>query len=290
MVLAFLPGLALAAGPLPAAGGWRSDAFGAVRLVVDGDRVAGHVAEPGACGFAPYRKVLEGRLVGNVLAGTLTVCQQGAACAPERQVPVLAVAGPEGARLTALVRLEPGCRSPALPDGRLALSAFAPTPEPGGPLVERAAHPEPRQAEALLAQGRAQLTARAWAAAADSFAAGLAHAPDSWAGYLGLGVAEFMRGRVPRAVAAYERSLALEPGFADTHFNLACAYGRLDDAPRALGHLERAVALGFALPEAMAHDADLGRLLGREPGFRALLERARARAGQAAVVPPRRGR
>ena len=147
----------------------------------------------------------------------------------------------------------------------------------------------PQAAAEAFARGQALLGARDYAAAAQQFQLGISHDERNWAAYQLLGVAEFFRGRVPAALAAYERSAELNPQESTTYFNLACAHARLKDRTRALRELRRAVELGFALPEEMRQDADLHGLLGAEPEFKALVKRAAEQQSAQARKPTRRG-
>ncbi|HET9451754.1 MAG TPA: hypothetical protein VFO83_12755, partial [Aggregicoccus sp.] len=233
------------------------------------------------------RRILEGRVQGNVLVGSVLLCQTGAACASERSYPLLAFYNPATRTLSARVRLEAGCRSEALGEGgALVLVAAA---EGGAAGEAPTGTTNPEAAAQAFRLGQQLLEARDYAGAAQQFQVGISYDEGNWAAYQGLGVAEFFRGRVPAALAAYERSAELNPQEPTTFFNLACAHARLKDRGSALRELHRAVALGFALPEDMRQDADLNRLLGAEPEFKALVKRAAELQGAQARKPARRG-
>ena len=265
---------------------YRADPLGALQLRRDGEWVSGSARAGGACGFEEKRRVLEGRFQGNVLVGSVLVCQTGAACASERSYPLLAFYNPATRTLSARVRLEPGCRSEALREGgALVLVAQEGEGAPAAPVGTA----NPEAAKAAFTQGQQLLGARDYAGAAQQFQVGISYDERNWAAYQLLGVAEFFRGRVPAALAAYERSAELNPQEPTTFFNLACAHARLKDRSAALRELRRAVALGFALPEEMRQDADLHRALGDEPEFKALVKRAAEQQSAQARKPTRRG-
>ncbi|MBF5041257.1 hypothetical protein FGE12_02580 [Aggregicoccus sp. 17bor-14] len=269
------------AAPVPGSpapeGLYRADPLGPLLLSREGDRVSGHAAGGGACGFEEKRRVLEGQFQGQVLVGSVLLCQTGAACAPERSYPLLAFYNPADHTLSGHVRLEPGCRSAALGEGgALVLVAAGPGARPGS---ASAAEPvrgtsNPEAAKAAFEKGQRLLAARDYVGAAQQLQVGISYDERNWAAYQLLGVAEFFRGRVPAALAAYEHSAELNPREPTTFFNLACAHSRLKDRASALRDLGRAVELGFALPDEMRQDADLNRLLGNDPEFKALVKRA----------------
>jgi len=64
--------------------------------------------------------------------------------------------------------------------------------------------------------------------------------------------------------------LLIDPRAPYTHFNIGCAYARLDDADTALKHLEQAVKNGFDRPDLLEKDDDLDNLR-RLPRFEKLL-------------------
>lgn len=270
LLLAGAPGAVHAAAP-EVQGLYRADPLGTLLLRREGERVSGSARAGGACGFEDKRRILEGQFQGNVLVGSVLLCQTGAACAAERSYPLLAFYNPASRTLSGRVRLEPGCRSEGLREGGVlvlvATGAGETEPAPAGTT-------NPQAAARAFERGQQLLGARDYAGAAQHFQVGISYDERNWAAYQGLGVAEFFRGRVPAALAAYERSAELNPQEPTTFFNLACAHARLKDRTSALRELRRAVELGFALPEEMRQDADLHRLLGADPEFKTLVKRA----------------
>jgi tetratricopeptide (TPR) repeat protein len=52
--------------------------------------------------------------------------------------------------------------------------------------------------------------------------------------------------KLPEAVEAFQRAIELETNYADSHYNLACTYSRLNRFEECLNHLSRAKELdGF---------------------------------------------
>jgi Flp pilus assembly protein TadD len=295
-LLALLLLAALAGMPGPAAGAptprglYRADPLGALLLHSEGDRLSGHAAGKGACGFEEKRRILEGQFQGNVLVGSVLLCQTGVACAAERSYPLLAFYNPADQSLSAYVRLEPGCQSQGLREGGALLLQPSSEPSPGQAAAPGVGTANPAAAAAEFEEGQRLLAARDYAGAAQHFQVGLTYDERNWAAYQLLGVAEFFRGRLPAALAAYERSAQLNPQEPTTFFNLACAHSRLKDRTSALRDLRRAVDLGFALPEEMRQDADLNRLLGTDPEFRGLVKRAAEAQSAGQRRPAGRGR
>jgi hypothetical protein len=252
--------------------------LGTLEMVARGDRVTGYSAVGGPCNFFPKRRVLDGQLQGNVLVGTVTLCQTGPACG-ERVYPFLGFVDPGDGTVTGEVKLDAGCVSPALEVSRLVLE-----PSEDSKLKVRA---NPRKAADLarmaLVKAQRLLEAGDYAGAAQQFEVGLSYSDQNWVAYLGLGVAELRRGNVPRSMDAFERSrdLARAAGqdHSDIHYNLACAQTRSGDKRGAMESLKRAVKLGFALPEMLSSEQDL-QPLHEEAEFKTLVKKASEQRNQ----------
>lgn len=249
--------------------------LGRIDLVLDGHRVFGFLADSGACDFEPGRRILEGQIEGNVVVGTVTLCQRGAGCR-DKAYSVMAFYDAASMAYTADVRLDAGCFSPALQESRLKLTIA--TDDRGRP---RRAEPRRKMskksrelATVAFRNALTHLEQNQFAKAVAEYETGLSYHDENWAGYMGLGHAEFQRGNAFRALEAFDRSRELQPTNPDIHYNVACVHARLGDRARALNALNQAVALGFALPEQMNADDDLKSLLGDDPEFKALLKRA----------------
>ncbi len=257
-------------------GRYVGEGLGAVELSSRDGRVVARYVAGGSCPFQPEQEVLTGTFEGNVLVGTLALCQRGVAC-QDRTYSVLAFFHPDDRSLVARVKLESGCSSPALQGTLLRL---APAPVEGGTPVAG----EPRRPldagtrqklERALRRGQDAFDRSRFDEAAGFFEEALRYDPGFWAAHFGLGVAEFKRGNTAAAIREYERVRVLEPGLADTYYNLACAHARLKDRAQALAFLQQAVERGFDQAEVMAHDADLGGLFREDLEFQRLLEQVK---------------
>jgi hypothetical protein len=253
--------------------------LGVVQFDTQDGRVSAHYERAGSCSFDPDRRLIEGAFEGDVLVGTVTLCQVGTSCT-EHVYPFLAFYNPHDGTLTADVKLEPGCQSPALNKQRLLLEKGE-----GTTAVESA--PRKRGPKYSEEQGKRHFDAANKAMVAGDFPKakteaelGLSFAEQNAGGYFTLGVAEISMNHVQAALEAYRRSGELNPGFPDTFYNAACAYARMSNRKEALANLERAVKLGFSDPDTMAADQDLGKLLSNDPEFQQLLHKAKERQQQ----------
>jgi tetratricopeptide (TPR) repeat protein len=68
-----------------------------------------------------------------------------------------------------------------------------------------------------------------------------------------LGIARFKEFDYQGAVESFCKSLEIQPHDVATHFNLACSYSLLENAPKAMFHLQRSVELGFKDFERIQH-------------------------------------
>lgn len=264
------------AAPPPVKGLYWSESFGAVQLGVDQERLLGEFQHGGACGFENSRQVLRGEFEGNVLAGWVTLCQSGSGC-KERTYPLLAVFDPGDRSLTAQVKLEAGCFSPALRGNTLRLEV-ADEAERGARPARLNRPPDSRAqrkkaqrfrqlaTEAIL-RGDALLKSGDYHAAAQAFARAVSYQDFNYVAYNGLGVAEFLSGNILSALRAYEQAKSLAPGEADTYVNIASVHARMGDRARALENIRLALRHNLRNPELITHDEDLKRLLGADPEF-----------------------
>lgn len=237
-------------------------------------RVTARYADGGPCEFDARRPVVDGEWEGDVLVGVVTLCQTGPACG-ERAYPILAFRLPDGS-LTAQVKLEPGCRSPALDGPRLLLR---PALDPSVDLVSDKKRPKKTNAACVEIVNKAAslLHKRDYAGASYYFSEGLACNEKNWAAHLGLAIAELRRGNVEASFASFHRareiSIAQDQEDSGIYFNMACAYSHVGQQQKALEALGRALDLGWADPKAMVDDPDLQPLRER-PEFKALVDRA----------------
>lgn len=283
-----LPALAGAADGNPWAGGpYRSAEFGLLEFKNEAGRVSGKYQGGGSCPeFQIDQQIIEGQFEGNVLAGSIMLCQTGAAC-KQRTYSFLAFLNPVDGGLSAEIKLDAGCQSPALKGSRLVLTvASADDKLPGKAVVGSAAliakkKGNPKKnvelAGAAATAGARLIASGDYAGAAQQFENAISYNDKNWTAYFGLGVAQFKSGNVLKAIDSYERARDLareaKQENPDIFYNLACAYSRRGDKKAALANLKLAVKLGFALPEQMSADTDLT-AIHDDPEFKKLVNQA----------------
>jgi tetratricopeptide (TPR) repeat protein len=112
-----------------------------------------------------------------------------------------------------------------------------------------------------------------------------------WPAWLALGIVERRRGSLASARDALSSALDVGGGSAEVHRELARVLVGLSDAPAALLHAERAVALGGESPRNLATIAEALLALGRRAEGEAMKARALALAPDdaevAAITAPR---
>jgi Tetratricopeptide repeat len=262
--------------------------LGHVRFSTDArGHVEGRYGLGGPCAFDAGRPVVDGSLEGNVLVGSVTLCQTGPAC-EERTYPFLGFVTADDGSVVADVKLDPGCDSPGLQRKRLVLEVARPENGqsalgPDGKVTLAALkHKAPnrkaqqKQCDADFQRAVGLMPKNDFAGAVHYFEQALA-CGDQVVLYQGIGVAQLNRDVPDAAMAALEkaRDLAVKTKQEDPqiHYNLACAYVRLGDKAAAIKSLQRAVALGFADPTLLATDRDLATLR-EEPEFKKVVETA----------------
>ncbi len=279
-LLALLPVSALAA---PLEGRWEADGLGLIEITRDGTRYVARQVSGAACSLPTDRPVLEGELEGTLLVGSLWLCQRGPSCAA-KAFPVVAVHDSDAGRLSALVRLESGCTSPAVPGAGVSLVRVGDLPTPTGEAVSAANVAEraglssaekQRLLASLLERGHALLQSGRSSESIAVWQEMLSIDSKSWLAHLGMGLAQMNLDRLPQAQREMELALRHAPaGSWDVHFNLACLHARRGNKQRSLHHLEEAVKRGFDMPESMARDTDLAGLLRNDLAFQRLVQRA----------------
>ncbi len=139
--------------------------------------------------------------------------------------------------------------------------------------------PTPAEANALFQR-------QDWAAAASAYEAISQAHPQNAMAWFRLGSARHAQGQYAEAVEAWLKASKLG-GNPAVPYNLACAYARMGDNPKAFEWLEKWISSGSARPEAMESDPDLASLKG-DPGFAAVQEKARRAAKPCAYRPEAR--
>jgi tetratricopeptide (TPR) repeat protein len=261
---------ALAADPvLPPASDWGATV---VHWERQGGRVLGR-ATGGECGFAGDVPTVVASWAGDLLVGTVRVCEKGPGCS-EQALPLFAFFNPDDGSLTAELALDRGCTSPLVKTGGRVLLI---------PHVEGAAELEPRvQREghgrkSHLELGNDYLRRVNGRRALAEFERALQAGEDSFTAYLGRGEAQMMLQRPQSALRDYRRALAIKPdGLA--YYNLACVQSRLSEPTDALESLKRAVQHGFTDRVKVLRDPDLAAV--RElPAFQRVLAQMQAMSG-----------
>jgi tetratricopeptide (TPR) repeat protein len=274
-LLGLVAAVGAGAAPTPEVSGVFKGDLGLIELSTDDGRVSGFYDSGGSCGFLAGRRVLEGQFEGNVLVGSVTVCQQGAECR-EQIYPFLGIYNAQDGTLSGDIRLAPGCTSPALKSARLVLHA-ASGEERGRARRRVNLRKNAELARAALASGQRLLETHRYGEAAQQFEIGLSYDERNWVAHLGLGVAEMRRGNVHKAMGSLERSRELAKAQrqddSSIYYNIACGHSRLGDKAAALESLGMAVEKGFAMPEAMSADPDFKPLY-NEAEFKRLVSRA----------------
>lgn len=278
-ILAFAAVLSVPAWAAPILEGRFEGPLGVLRLQTEaGGRVTGQVEAGAACSWLIGQTVLEGHLEGNVFAGRVFVCQTGPSCT-SRSYPVLAIVDQDDKTLSARVKLEVGCQSPALKsDGALVLTPVSEAARPTsaahvarGKLDRRRVEKADRayQSAVRMATARQPDLREARQLAEEATSIDQSH----WKAYLLRGGIEMRLNNPDAAVQSYSRAQALNPRFADTYFKLASAHARLQDRALAMENLKMAVDRGFRSSEDLTSDPDLSTLFALDPEFRALAEK-----------------
>jgi tetratricopeptide (TPR) repeat protein len=104
----------------------------------------------------------------------------------------------------------------------------------------------------------------------------LATLHNAWPGWLAAGIAEHRRGRWTAARGALEVALETAPGAIAAHLELGGVLLELEDAPGAIAHAERALALEGDSPRVLGLLARALAASGREGEARAVMSRALA--------------
>lgn len=289
------------AGPMFAPGPYKVGELGVVDVATVDGKLRGKLRSPGACKLPVDVLVLQGELEGNVFVGSVLLCQEGAACEPERTYPFLGVWF-DGA-LVGDVKLSPGCRSPGLEGSRLRIAGLTAEERTALPsqgtsaaqIAQRNANKQQLQDQAGKALQKAMLKLQEgdYRAAAQLFEHGISYDEENWMAHMGLGMAELKLNNADKALSSLESALKLgkmhhapDGLFWQAYFNLACAQARRGQKKDALISLRLALKLSGPGPIAddIEQEPDLSALRA-EPDYRRLL--ADARGGKS---PKRRER
>lgn len=280
-ILAVVVGLSTPALAAPELSGRYRGSLGALRLSTEASTgwIRGQFESGGECGYLPGQGILEGELEGHVLVGRVFLCQSGPSC-EAHFFPVLAIIDRDDGTLSAMVKLDPGCSSPALDEQGILLLQPAEQGEPATSALQLARGKVGKKA-AERAQRSYLKAVRAVSSRPANFSRvkalaleAISYDPEHWQAYELLGVAEMELNNPAAAAVALKRSLELNRESADTHYNLACAYARLRQRALALESLKAAVRYGFDAAEHMEADPDLSAVFAGDPEFKVLAEEA----------------
>lgn len=278
VALALTPCLASAAPPL--SGSYRTESLGRVELATQGDRLTGVTAGENACKFEGRKPVLEGTFEGNVLVGSLTLCQTGAGCTAQQSYSIFAIYNPASGALTAHVPLAPGCQSPALKGNRLVLMPASAPSEKAQASGEAAAASDP--VTRMLMEGEAAYRQGDYDSALKSFEAVLSLKEGDPIATHFKGAMLLLKNEPREAIKWLEKARNLNGNHRDTVYLLACAYGRVGKKKVAMDYLRMAVRLGYPLTPALYdNEADLRNLLGSKDALQELVQQVRSRKGSA---------
>ncbi len=149
---------------------------------------------------------------------------------------------------------------------------------PAGAIVPLAATPPPesRKAAPTMDEANALFQAQQWDQAAADYEAIVGSEPGNGPAWLRLGNSRHSLKQYDKAIAAYEKAVALGAGLPGGRYNLACAYALNGDKEKAFAWLDKALAAGFRNVAQLRNDPDLASLRD-DPRF----EKAVALAGKA---------
>lgn len=74
--------------------------------------------------------------------------------------------------------------------------------------------------------------------------------------YTTLGTAYFMKGLVKESIEANKKAVKIAPNFPIAHNNLAVAYIELKDFKKALEHCDKAISLGYEMPQDIVNELE----------------------------------
>lgn len=290
-LLVLAPVLALSAAAEPTVQGLYSGGdLGILQLTTEEGRLSGKFVGGGSCPFVPDQLIVQGQFEGDVLVGKVLLCQTGPGCR-QKHYWVLAFYDAVDQSLAAHVKLDAGCASPALNGNRLSLRVVseqerASAKDGSAALIAKKKVAPKKRLElhrAAVLEAKRLFNESKYDQAAEKFEEAISYEDHNWAAHYSLGVAEFMRGNVRKAIDSYERAALLASqdkvdtrNRADIYYNLGCAHSRLGDRKAALKHLQTALSLGFSDAEHMSTDQDLKTLFGNDPEFQKLVQRAQA--------------
>lgn len=289
VALAMVPFVAAAAATPVLSGLYSVGELGLVQFSLVEGKVVGKVKSSAQCIFPPDTQVVTGTFEGSVFVGTVTLCQTGAGCSPQRSYPMLGVAHDDA--VAGWIRLEGSCKSPAL-DGRSLFFRPANTEEKQKVASEISAaqvagkdKSDPAvQADEAIKEGQRLVQDTKFAPAREKFRQAMELDGTRWDALLGYGLTEVKLGHPERSLEFFDKALAVAQqrktsasNLAMAHYNRACAQAAMGDKKGAVASLKIAVRMGGAsnLIDSLTDDPDLN-LLRTDTDFKRLLAEAQA--------------
>ncbi len=268
--------LSLSALATPLNGLYAVGDLGIIDFTTTGDKVTGKLRGSSRCPFAANTTVIQGALEDGTFAGSITLCQEGSACGASRTYPFLAVS--HGSSFAGHVKLDVGCRSPALREKLLVLRP-ATDDEVHRATRKLSKDEAARLASDLLKASDILMEAGNYEVARGKLLEALELDDSRWEAYNGFGVAEVHLGRPEAALSYFDKAQAVaelrklpKRGLWQVYYNRACALAALNRTADAVEELRTAVRLptGLEWKRILATDADL-KPLRDDPGFIKLL-------------------
>lgn len=289
VALAMVP-FAAAAAPTPVLSGLYSvGELGLVQFSVLEGKVVGKLKSSAQCVFVPDTQVVTGAFEGSVFVGTVTLCQTGAGCAPQKNYPMLGVSHDDA--VAGWIHLESPCRSPALDRGSLFFRPATPeekqkvASESSAAQVAGKNKADPAvQADEAINDGQKLIQDTKYSPAREKFRQAMELDATRWEGYLGYGVTEVKLGHPERSLEYFDKALAVgqarkasPANLALAHYNRACALVAMGDKKGAIAWLKTTVKVGGAsnVIDWLTDDPDLNPIRS-DPDFKRVLGDAQA--------------
>lgn len=292
--------MAVPASAAPAMTGlYRVGGVGIVEVTIADGQVLGRLKAVDECTqIAPDTPVLNGSFEGNVFVGSVTVCQSGASCVPQKTYPFLGFWVED--ELVGSVRVDDGCSSPAVDSGALHVTSASVEDRQrvagkGGSASDLAQRDQ-KAVERAVADARALVEERKYPQALAILRVVQPDAPDNFSVNYLMGQAYSAQRDWAASVEPYQRASEgararkLPPEVVgEAYYNLACALAhqkRTRDAVDALvvGY-EYAGDRAFTV-ENLATDPDLASIRS-DKRFRELVSKMRLAAKPQKGKPPR---
>jgi hypothetical protein len=295
LVLTCASGASNAAASAPAMTGlFQVGGVGLVDMAVADGQVVGRLKATDECAeIALDTPVLQGAFEGSLFIGTVTLCQSGASCTPQKSYPFLGFWVDE--QLVGSVRLDPGCTSPAVDAGALHVtSATAQDRQKllggsGGSAATVARKLDGKTLEAAISDGTSLVKDGKYSEALAILRAAQDADPDNVSVLYLTGVAYSGLKQPKNAVEPFRRAAELgrtrklTPRLVgEIHFNLACALAQEKRSKEAIQALsagyDYAGESGFTLDD-LQKNPDLASIR-RERDFQALTAKVRLASGK----------